>query len=427
MTETPGLQTNVAQQPLVDQPQPRPAEPISPTPDIPAVTASPEKRERKEVTASRKFQEAETITQVSVLRQSLELGKKKNVTDDERSVQGLQFLLGHKRNTELAIDNPIPTTDGTPIRISMVGGKFSAVAEGGMRVLGIQQKVVKDGQVMFVCKVEGNQNLQEVPLDEIIRSQIFAEGDAILRTLPENSTQRTVIEQYFKSVRNGQKELTIADTAIQSAATETGLFTTDAVESFVNKAEIKPDVKEDALKLIDGTNITDPETLGALLHRFNDIPERVDTLRRDIVTSQTELDTLRTQIAAITDTSGGAIELKTSLEGQAAALQAEIAGNQKQMEMLEQLKDAMPGGPEGIIQHLQGAVDGSMSVEQVRQMNNAMRDGKMEELMATLFDKLPKDHPEYEKFKKLQEIAKYAGLGIVAIIVIAMMQGMNSQ
>jgi hypothetical protein len=135
------------------------------------------------------------------------------------------------------------------------------------------------------------------------------------------------------------------------------------------------------------------------------------------------LDTKRAHIAAITDNTEG----KTSLEAEAAELQAKIAGQEAQAKILEQLKDAMPTGPDGIIEQLQAAVDGGMSVEQIRKMNKAMKEGKLQELMATLFDQLPKDHPDYEKFKQLQDIAKYAGIGFIAVFVILLMSGMNSR
>jgi hypothetical protein len=396
---------------------------LAPTSETTATAPSPEKRERNEVTTATRFQEAETITQVAVLRHSQEISKKKTLTDDERSLQGLQFLLGHKKNTSLQIDEPIPTTEGTPIRLSMEDSKFTAVAKGGMQVQEIQQKIVKDGQVLFVCRVEGNQNLQKVPIDEVIRSQIFAEGDAVLRVMSEDSAQKKIMEDYFASVKKGERELNADNATIQTAASETGLFTSDNVESFIDKSDVRPEIKEVALKLIDGKNITDPETLGTILYNLNDIPGQADAMRTNIAILQTELDTKRAHIAAITDNTEG----KTSLEAEAAELQAKIAGQEAQAKILEQLKDAMPTGPDGIIEQLQAAVDGGMSVEQIRKMNKAMKEGKLQELMATLFDQLPKDHPDYEKFKQLQDIAKYAGIGFIAVFVILLMSGMNSR
>jgi hypothetical protein len=292
-----------------------------------------------------------------------------------------------------------------------------------MQVQEIQQKIVKDGQVLFVCRVEGNQNLQKVPIDEVIRSQIFAEGDAVLRVMSEDSAQKKIMEDYFASVKKGERELNADNATIQTAASETGLFTSDNVESFIDKSDVRPEIKEVALKLIDGKNITDPETLGTILYNLNDIPGQADAMRTNIAILQTELDTKRAHIAAITDNTEG----KTSLEAEAAELQAKIAGQEAQAKILEQLKDAMPTGPDGIIEQLQAAVDGGMSVEQIRKMNKAMKEGKLQELMATLFDQLPKDHPDYEKFKQLQDIAKYAGIGFIAVFVILLMSGMNSR
>jgi len=291
----------------------------------------------------------------------------------------------------------------------------------------INQKIVKDGQVLLVCRVEGNQKLQEVPIDEVIRSQIFAEGDAVLRVMSEGSSQKKIMEDYFASVKKGKRELNADNATIQTAASETGLFTSDNVESFIDKSGVTAEIKEEALKLIDGKNITDPETLGTILYNLNDIPGQADAMRTNIATLQTELDTKRGQIAAITDNTEGARQLKTSLEAEAAALQAKIAGQEAQAKILEQLKDAMPTSPDGIIEQLQAAVDGGMSVEQIRKMNKAMKEGKLQELMATLFDQLPKDHPDYEKFKQLQDIAKYAGIGFIAVFVILLMSGMNSR
>lgn len=414
----------------VAQPAAKSAQPILETPaqeaTRPPQEASAPKQEGSAPSPEQKFTEARTIVETAVMRRAQEITKNGANTDADRSIQSYGYFLAHKNNPQLELSGPIDARSGAPIRLHLKGGKYEAVAQGGNQVLRINTKVVENGTVFFECEIQ-DVGTERIPADQIIKAQIIAEKDVILGSLAENN-QKMVAQAYIDKVisgdvgPNGEPELDLEDTTIKEAGKETGLFPAESVVSFAGKVKDQA-LSEEILGLVDGKNIVEPSVMAEVLIKANNIPQK----RRELDMATTELNLkiseLDSQIQVQSKDSDPHVQqIVLQLQQERAQYKAQLNQVKAEMDELAKLQSQLPKDGE-LATVLQG-----MSPDQVRDFCSTLEStDDMEKILKSMLasDKLSADQKAH--FEQLTKGLTIAGAGIAALVIVMIMQAMNSQ
>ena len=356
-------------------------------------------------------------------KQSFEAKKsKKSLTEAQQAAYGYYVLSNDVMNAPIGrFAKPISLNNsGNTLHVEFSDGEFIAAGADGQVIDSIVEKIDINGETYLKCMVVGNE--QDIKASELLNAQLLSEEALLLEAFSVGTDQKTVAEAYFVHLKQRDQDLQVNALSLHEAGIRTGLFEADGLRALVRRStEDGSDLQSNLMGMLADQIIADPETAGTILHTLNLAPERIEGLDREIQSTESRIAEIKEKIKSITDTTEGAQAVKRQHEVEIAQLQSVLGEQKKQKDLLQALQTAMAEqgieGDTGMIQLVAKLYEGNMSVDQAQQVNKALQEGNIDELLQSLLNDLPDDHPEKSKFQRMAEQATKVGIPVLGIIL----------